>query len=97
MNLTPGPHTALLNPRQVIPSIFSGVMREAAAPVWVQEPFSNFLFFVLTASIGYVFFKLAVCVHSFVLTYSPDPVHRQKPSLDLPINRSLHVFMYKQR
>lgn len=50
----------ILDVALVIPSIFSGLMRQSAAPIWVQEPFSNFLFFVLTACIGYVFVKIAL-------------------------------------
>lgn len=33
-------------------------MRESAAPLWVQEPFSTTMFFVLSASIFYVLYKL---------------------------------------
>lgn len=54
-------------PCQVIPSIFSGFMRESAAPVWVQEPFSNLFFFILSASIIYVFFKLILYVRPMLV------------------------------
>ncbi len=50
----------ILDVALVIPSIFSNIMREQAAPISVQEPFSTFMFFILASSIGYVFFKLAV-------------------------------------
>lgn len=56
----PLPPSLSLPTQQVIPSIFSGIMRESAAPVWVQEPWNNFLFFILASSIGYVFYKLVL-------------------------------------
>lgn len=44
----------------VIPSILTSILREQAAPVWVQEPVANTLFFILSASLLYVSAKLAL-------------------------------------
>ncbi|EWM20912.1 plant like protein [Nannochloropsis gaditana] len=50
----------ILDVALVIPSILTSILREQAAPVWVQEPVANTLFFILSASLAYVAVKLTL-------------------------------------
>lgn len=50
----------ILDVALVIPSILTSILREQSAPVWVQEPVANTLFFILSASLIYVLVKLAL-------------------------------------